>query len=155
MEAERIIQAIASWAAMQPTMRAVAVVGSHARRTARANSDIDLVLLTTIANELRQNTAWIFAIDWIGSGVRPMKWKDENYGALWSRRVWLEQNAGEVEFGFAAPSWADVGPVDPGTRRVISGGCRILFDPDKLLGRLCNGISRTCQQTGAIAQRQT
>jgi hypothetical protein len=70
-----------------------------------------------------------------------MKWQDEDYGELWSRRLWLEQNGGEVEFGFASPAWADVNPLDPGTRRVIADGCRILHDPKKILSRLCAAIS--------------
>jgi predicted nucleotidyltransferase len=47
MQAERILQIIVDWAKKQPTIQAVAVVGSHARGTARAESDIDLVLLAT------------------------------------------------------------------------------------------------------------
>jgi len=47
MQAERILQIIVDWAKKQPTIQAVAVVGSHARGTARAESDIDLVLLVT------------------------------------------------------------------------------------------------------------
>jgi hypothetical protein len=47
MQAERILQIIVDWAKKQPTIQAVAVVGSHARGAARADSDIDLVLLAT------------------------------------------------------------------------------------------------------------
>jgi hypothetical protein len=32
--------------------------------------------------------------------------------------------------------WAGTGPVDPGTRRVISDGIRILYDPEGMLGSL-------------------
>ena len=45
MQAERILQIIVDWVKKQPTIQAAAVVGSHARGTARAESDIDLVLL--------------------------------------------------------------------------------------------------------------
>ena len=63
-------------------------------------------------------------------------------GELWSRRVWLEKNHGEIEFGFASLSWADVNPLDPGTRSVIADGCRILHDPGKILSRLCKCTKR-------------
>ena len=141
MDAERIIRAIVDWAEAKPTIRAVAVVGSYARGTARADSDIDLVLLTTNPDRFRADTAWLDAIAWHAIGAQPMKWEDEDYGKLWSRRLWLERNAGEVEFGFAQPSWADNNPIDPGTRRVIADGCRILHDPENMLSRLCTAIS--------------
>ena len=140
MQAERILQIIVDWAKKQPTIQAVAVVGSHARGTARAESDIDLVLLVTNPRAFRADVAWLDAIDWNAIGSRPMKWRNEDYGELWSRRLWLEQNGGEVEFGFASPSWADVNPLDLGTRRVIADGCRILHDPKKILSRLCAAI---------------
>ena len=76
--------------------------------TARPDSDIDLVLLTTDPHAFRADTAWLDAIDWTTVGARPAKWQDEDYGLLWSRRLWLDQSGGEVEFGFAPPSWADV-----------------------------------------------
>jgi hypothetical protein len=136
MDAVRLIRTIADWAKTQPTIRAVALVGSNARGTARADSDIDLVLLATDPKAFRAHASWIDAIEWNVIGVRPMRWEDEDYGELWSRRLWLEQD-GEVEFGFASTTWADVNPVDPGTRSVIVDGCRILHDPEKILSRLC------------------
>jgi hypothetical protein len=63
-----------------------------------------------------------------------VKWQDEDYGVLWSRRLWLERVRFEVEIGFVRPSWAELNPLDPGTRRVVADGCRILYDPDRLLG---------------------
>ncbi len=52
--------------------------------------------------------------------------------------LWLEQ--GRLEIGFARPAWAKVDPLDPGTRRVVADGCRILHDPDRLLSRLCAAV---------------
>jgi predicted nucleotidyltransferase len=100
------------------------LVGSHARGTARADSDIDLIVLTTDPQCFRADTAWLRAIDWNVIAARPAEWQDEDYGVLWSRRMWLELNRDEVEIGFALPSWAEVKPIDPGTQRVITGGCR-------------------------------
>jgi hypothetical protein len=104
MDAERFIQVMVDWAKARPTIQAVAVVSSHARGTARADSDIDLVLLTINPSGFRTDTAWLDAIEWNAIGGRPMKWEDEDYGELWSRRLWLEGNGGEAEFGFASPS---------------------------------------------------
>ena len=141
MQAEHIVQIIADWAKAQPTIQAVALVGSHARGSAGADSDIDLVLIVTDPRAFRDETAWLDTIGWNAMGARPQRWQDEDYGALWSRRLWLETNHGEIEFGFASPSWDDVNPLDPGTRSVIADGCRILHDPRKILSRLCDAVS--------------
>jgi uncharacterized protein len=142
MDAERIIGTIVNWAKEQPTVQAVALVGSYARGTARADSDIDIVVLTNAPEFFRADASWLDAIGWNDVGACPVKWQDEDYGVLWSRRLWLEQVRFEVEIGFARPSWAEVNPLDPGTRRVVADGCRILYDPDGLLARLCAAVVR-------------
>src|SRR5687767_1223031 len=43
----RIIARVVEWAERRPDIRAVALVGSHARNTATPDSDVDLILLTT------------------------------------------------------------------------------------------------------------
>jgi predicted nucleotidyltransferase len=55
MDAAPIIDAIVIWATAEPTIKALALVGSHARGTARADSDIDLVLLTTHPRAFRDD----------------------------------------------------------------------------------------------------
>jgi hypothetical protein len=140
MDAEPIIQTIADWAKRQKTILAVAIIGSHARGQARAESDIDFLLLAASPQAFRADTGWLHAINWPAIGARPVSWQDEDYGALWSRRLWLEDK-GEIEFGFAGPSWAALDPIDPGTRRVITAGCRILHDPNDILASLAAAIS--------------
>jgi uncharacterized protein len=136
--AEKIIEVVLQWARTQPTICAVALVGSHARGTARADSDIDFVILTTAPDFFRRDIGWINVIS--GCGVSPTNWRDEEYGQLWSRRIWLEPGHRELEMGFALPSWADVSPLDPGTRQVITNGCRVLHDPKGLLARLRGAV---------------
>jgi hypothetical protein len=137
---ELILEIVLAWATAQPKIRAVALVGSHARGTARPDSDIDIMLLATNPDAFRADTTWVTEIGWHAMGIRPRKWHDEEYGAAWSRRVWLTNRRVQVELTFASLSWANPDPADEGTRRVISGGCRILHDPDALLARLCKAI---------------
>jgi uncharacterized protein len=133
-DADLIIRAVPGWVRSQPDIRAVALVGSHVRGTARPDSDIDVVLLVKDPEGFRADATWVSKIDWQSIGTDPQTWADEDYGAAWSRRVWLDR--GEVELTFANLSWTDVSPLDAGTRQVIVDGCRILHDPDGLLARL-------------------
>jgi hypothetical protein len=89
-QTQKIVEVVVQWISAQPTVCAVALVGSHARGTARHDSDIDLVTLTTAPDFFRRETDWIKAIDWSGCGSSPANWIDEYYGQLWSRRIWLE-----------------------------------------------------------------
>jgi hypothetical protein len=139
---ERIIEVARQWARAQKNILAVALVGSDARKTARPASDIDLVMLTYEPTSFHTDTTWCHAIDWAALNARPLKCKDEDYGLLWSHRLLLDYNGGEIEFGFVSPAWADVHPVDTGTRRVIADRCRVLHAPRGLLKRLCAAVDR-------------
>lgn len=141
-QVELIVQVVLAWATAQSKIQAVALVGSHARGTARSDSDIDLMLLATDPDAFRAYNTWVAEIDWHAIGIRPHKWQDEDYGAAWSRQVWLTDRCVQVELTFASLSWSGADPPDVGTRRVISDGCRILHDPDGLLACLCRAISR-------------
>jgi Nucleotidyltransferase domain len=130
----RILEVLTEWVRSQPDIRAAALVGSHARDEALPDSDVDLVFLSRNPDRLR-DTAWLLSVGWSHAGVQLTKWADEEYGAVWSRRAWFNPEC-ELELTFAPLSWADVSPVDQGTARVVSSGCRILHDPDGLLKRL-------------------
>jgi hypothetical protein len=134
-----ILNSVVDWAKAQEGVRGVALVGSHARNQARRDSDIDLVLLADNPDRFR-DVAWVTDIAWPRTGVHPTRWADEEYGAVWSRRIWFDPDC-EIELIFAPVRWADVSPVDDGTRRVISGGCRVLYDPDLLLTRLVSTVA--------------
>ena len=138
----RIVEVIIEWAKVNRDIRGVALVGSHARRTARLDSDIDLVLLTVNPEAFRADGSWIEAIDWSAAGVKVTNWGDEDYGAVWSRRVWLSSGA-EAEIGFAPIAWASIVPLDAGTRRVILDGCRILHDPAGSFEHLYEAVQST------------
>ena len=124
MNVEHLIGKVKRWAAGRVDIVGVALVGSHARGVARPDSDVDLVLLCADP-ELLTDTNWISEFGQVRS------FELEDYGALQSVRVHY-QDAVEVEFGIADRSWARI-PLDPGTRKVLVGGVRILYDPELLL----------------------
>jgi len=119
---------VASWAAEQPDLQGLALVGSYARNAAHPDSDIDLVLLSRQVASRLANTAWV-------SSFGSVKQQQiERWGRVTSIRVGYADGL-EVEFGVTTPDWADL-PVDPGTRRVVADGMRILFDASGRLDRL-------------------
>jgi GrpB-like predicted nucleotidyltransferase (UPF0157 family)/ribosomal protein S18 acetylase RimI-like enzyme/predicted nucleotidyltransferase len=126
--ATRFLRLFTEWAAAQPDIQAVALVGSHARRSARPTSDIDLVILASEPERFLADTTWV---ETFGTPVSASR---EDYGNVTSLRV-RYQDAVEVEFGFTTVRWADV-PVDPGTRDVISAGMRVLVERGPILSRL-------------------
>ncbi len=113
------------WAASRGDIRAVALVGSYARGNARADSDIDLVLLTTAREAYLAHYAWL---DTFGAVAHVER---EDWGKVVALRVWYRDGP-EVEFGLATPDWA-APPLDAGTARVVDDGIIRLYDPDELL----------------------
>jgi hypothetical protein len=57
----------------------------------------------------------------------------EDYGNLTSLRVWYREGL-EIEYGLTDERWAAI-PLDEGTRRVMAGGIRVLFERGDMLSR--------------------
>lgn len=121
----RIIDAAERWAPTVVGLRAVGLAGSWARGTAKAGSDVDLIVVVDDVE------AWVSSSEWIGDFGQSVSVVDEDWGMVRSRRVQYASGA-EVEFGLTTIEWAAV-PLDAGTARVIADGFRILHDPDDLL----------------------
>lgn len=134
-----VLEALLGWARAREDVRGLALVGSHARGRARVGSDVDVVVLTASPAAFRADRSWVGAIDWSIAGGRVANWRDEEYGVVWSRHLRLASGA-EVEISFAPLSWAAIAPLDPGTGRVVAEGCRVLYDPDGFLERLCRAV---------------
>ena len=117
-----------------PGTVAVALVGSWARGAARAGSDVDLVVLT------ERPERWLDSSDWLAD-VAPeaVLTSRREFGALQERRVRLPGGL-EVELGIGRPSWAAVGRLDDGTRRVAVDGLVPLWDPNGLLEALLTAV---------------
>jgi len=130
---ETFLRAVSEWASEQPGILAVGIVGSHAKGTAIADSDVDLILVVSDPGLFFANA------DWINRFGNVRAFRDENWGRLRSLRVYYLTGL-EVEFGFASPDWASTEPVDPGTKEVVAGGLRLLYDPEMRLRRLAASV---------------
>jgi mannose-6-phosphate isomerase-like protein (cupin superfamily) len=143
-EVGALIARLDGWARGRPEVVAVGLVGSWARGEARMDSDLDVVLLAEDREPFVRDDAWVHAL--AGTGlVRTRGW-----GPVTERRFVLPSGF-EVELGVAPPTWAATDPVDGGTRRVVTDGMSIVYDPEGLLARLMHacGRSETAESTGA------
>jgi predicted nucleotidyltransferase len=132
-DARAFLHQLDQWLATQPAITAALLVGSQARGTARADSDIDLVLITPEPAVYLQNHAWLQTF---GSVLRA---EVEDWGLLQSIRVFYAHGP-EVEFGLTTPQWAATDPVDAGTQEVVQDGARILSDPQGTLAALLQAV---------------
>jgi predicted nucleotidyltransferase len=119
------IKNFSAWACSRPDILAAALVGSQARGTAGPHSDVDLVILA------REPRVYLDETTWAGRFGEIESQQVEDYGRLRSLRVWYRGGL-EVEYGFTGKSWAAL-PLDEGTRRVVAGGLRILFEREPIL----------------------
>ena len=137
--AKAITEAVANWAGRRDDIRAMALAGSWARGEPRDTSDLDLLLLSDQASLYRETAEWLASIDFAGTGHRPRSWMAATYGVVHSWHIECVP-AAQIEFSFADCSWAATAPVDDGTRDVVEGGFRIIFDKDGLLARLVDAV---------------
>jgi predicted nucleotidyltransferase len=126
-QVNRFLNEFTDWARARSDISALALVGSYARNTPHESSDVDLVLITAHPDRYLKDPGWI---NYFGHVDR---WQIEDYGRLTSLRVWYKGGP-EVEFGITDESWAAL-PLDEGTRQVISGGIRVLFERGNILSR--------------------
>lgn len=117
---DRFLEQVVRWAEARPDIEAIALVGSQARARPQPDSDIDLLLLTDDAPAYVEDPAWIHAFGEVD------RYQEEDWGEVISVRVWYRHGP-EAEFAIAGASWARL-PMDPGTRRVVAGGFRVLMD---------------------------
>ena len=92
IKVNKFLETITRWAASQPDILALALVGSHARETATDTSDIDLVLITLKPDTYISNSEWVRHFGTIE------KKQIESYGLVISIRVWYLDGL-EVEYG--------------------------------------------------------
>lgn len=130
-----LVRLTTHWAHTRPDVRAVAVVGSWARGEQRLDSDVDLVIVVNDVDPFLHDDSWIAPLGGTAM-VRTQQW-----GLSHERRFTLPSGL-EVEAGFVIDEWTRTHPVDAGTRRAVTDGMRILYDPHRILAALqaaCDG----------------
>lgn len=125
---ESMIEDVARWAAGRDDVLGLALAGSYARGTARADSDIDFTVVCSNPARYLKNT------DWVSTFGEVTALSLEDWGKVQSVRV-VYRNAPEVEFGIAGIDWTTT-PPDEGTAEVLRAGCLILLDREGLIERV-------------------
>ncbi len=130
---EVFLRAVVEWASEHPGIVAVGLVGSQARGTARPDSDVDLIVIVS------DRELFFASTEWINRFGHVYTFRDEDWGRLRSRRVHYMTGL-EVEYGFVSDDWANTDPVDRGTKEVVAGGLRCVYDPAMRLSRLAESV---------------
>ena len=128
-DVDEFLVAFADWAGGREDVVGGVLVGSHARGTARPDSDVDVVILAKEPLLYLDDTTWVEHFGRAASVER------EDYGMVQSLRA-IYRDGLEVEFGLTVPAWAATAGLAAGTREVFAGGFRILHDPLGLLASL-------------------
>ena len=140
---EGMLRSITDWAIARDDIFAAALVGSWAKGTARSDSDIDVMFVVCDPLQLRLERSWSAEIDW-PSLYRIDRQMVKDYGVVWSRHLSLSDSEGSgnvlVELSFGSSDWVAFNPVDPGTKRVVSDGMRVLYEQDHLLSDLIDAV---------------
>ena len=131
-----LLERVTAWARERQDVRGLALVGSFARDAARPDSDVELVLLTDDPGSYVADAGWVSEL-----GAEKIT-RTQEWGPLTERRLLLPSGL-ELEVGVVGPLWASTDPVDSGTRRVVTDGMRILYDPE---GRFA-ALAAACQAT--------
>jgi aminoglycoside 6'-N-acetyltransferase I len=123
-----LLTQVVEWARQRGDVRAVIVVGSHARGDATPDSDVDIGLLVTGQSIYVDNMDWVSVFGTVNSA------EIEPYGRVISVRDRYRVGL-EVEFSILPADWASI-PVDPGTARVAGDGLSVLLDKDGAVSAL-------------------
>lgn len=119
-----LLNEFSKWSKKQNEIMGVAIVGSFARGDFYADSDVDLVIITTD----KMNT-----IDTIYSQFHydeMIHHSIEEWGILTSLRIFYK-NELEIEYGVVSNQWIEE-PLDEGTKEVVENGFKILVDKENI-----------------------
>jgi hypothetical protein len=134
-QADLLVDAVRVWLEGRNDLRALAVAGSWARGNPKPSSDLDLIIVASDPEKYQFPDGWLCDVPFAIAGFKIDHYATCMYGIVWSCRVSLQPDA-EVELTFAASAWANINPLDPGTKFVVADAFRIIVDKDGALQRL-------------------
>ena len=123
MNVDAFLEKFTCWAKEQSDIEGAALIGSYAGGAVNETSDVDLLILTSNASRYLDNKEWLSVFGEIARS------QNETWGVVETVRAFYRTGL-EIEYNFAAPSWAAI-PIDAGTRRVINDGIQVVFDPKR------------------------
>jgi len=138
-QAGALVETLRCWVQERDDLRALALVGSWARDSAKPSSDLDLVIVANDPEAYRFPSTWLCSIAFAETAFEVDRYEICAYGNVWSCHIYSKSEA-EVELTFAAPVWAKIDPMDPGTRVVVADAFRAIVDKDGVLGRLVAAV---------------
>ncbi len=133
-----ILDIAVEFAQSNPEVMTMALCGSYARGEAKPDSDIDFSIIVKDKMKFKA-TEWVEKLNLKNLNERLEFFEDKEYGSVWSRHVFLESKI-EIEFSFADISWADTENLDEGTKKVVTDGYKIIYDPQHILKKLVDKI---------------
>lgn len=133
---DELLSRVVDWATKFDSVLGISLVGSYARNTARPDSDIDLVILSSEATNLLADTGWVTKFG------KLINLRHGDYGLVQSVHVLYENNL-EVEYGITTLEWMSIQPVDAETREVVADGMQILYDPQNAFRDLQAAVNRS------------
>jgi hypothetical protein len=137
MDVSAFLEMFRRWASEQPDVKAVALVGSHARDAGTEDSDVDLLILTTdVANHFKDQS-------WLALFGEVARSCEEDWGKVTSLRTFYRDGL-EVEYGFSTLEWANF-PIDAGSFRVVADGMIGLYDPLSILRSVQQAVSSSTE----------
>lgn len=133
-----ILKLVTTFAGSNDDILALGLCGSWAAGTAGPDSDIDLSIIVEDPIRFKKKD-WMNEIGFEKINTKIDYFKDEVYGRVWSRHIFFEKGI-EIEFSFADKNWANIENLDEGTRKVVSDGYKVLYDPYLILKRLVEKV---------------
>lgn len=134
-EYRRVKHSVFSWSERHPDIKGIAVVGPWARREARMDSHLDLVVLTLDKRYYAPSDYWIcqaLPSPCVITGA-------QTWGFLTELEVRLPSGL-VIDFGFVPPSVASINPFNPTMVRLVATGCIPLVDPEGMIERLIESV---------------
>lgn len=126
-----LLRDMASWAARQPDVRGVALIGAFARAEAMPGTEVDLVLLTETPERYAEDS-WLQDLDYVRRG-HPVLGVTRAVEPLASAITLALRGAPALKLRVASPSLATARPPHGLVASAVADGLVIVHDPDGII----------------------